>query len=157
VTQFHGGDAFNVIPQTVELGGTIRTFKLEIRDKVLKRVEEIVNKTAEAFGCVAKFNNTRLTPAVINDPGTIRIVQSAAQKALPELIMDSSAPITMGSEDFAYMLEKVPGCFVFVGSANAERGLNYSHHHPKFDVDEKALSYAAALMAQSAVDILNTL
>jgi amidohydrolase len=93
---------------------------------------------------------------VINDAGTIKIVQSAAQKALPELTVDSSAPITMGSEDFAYMMEKVAGCFVFVGSANAERGLNYSHHHPKFDVDEKALSYAAALMAQSAVEILNS-
>jgi amidohydrolase len=156
VTQFHGGEAFNVIPQTVELGGTIRTFKMEVREIVLKRVEEIVTKTAEAFCCHAEFKNTQLTPAVINDAGTIKIVQSAAQKALPELTVDSSAPITMGSEDFAYMLEKVPGCFVFVGSANAGRGLNFSHHHPKFDVDEKALSYSAALMAQSAVDILNT-
>jgi amidohydrolase len=145
-----------VIPQTVELGGTIRTFKLEVRDTVLKRVEELVTKTAEAFGCQAEFKNTRLTPAVINDSGMIKIVHSSANKALPELTVDSSAPVTMGSEDFAYMMEKVPGCFVFVGSANAERGLNFSHHHPKFDVDEKALSYAAALMAQSAVDILNT-
>jgi amidohydrolase len=156
VTQFHGGDAFNVVPQTVELDGTIRTFKLEVRDTVLKRVEEIVLKTADAFGCQAEFKNTRLTPAVINDSRTIKIVQSAAQKALPDLTVDSSAPITMGSEDFAYMMEKVPGCFVFVGSANSEKGLNYSHHHPKFDVDEKALSYAAALMAQTAVDILKT-
>ncbi len=155
VTQFHGGDAFNVIPQTVELGGTIRTFKPDVRDSVLRRVETLATKTAESFGCTAEFINTRLTPAVINDPETIRIVQSAAKKVLPHLTIDASAPITMGSEDFAYMMEKVPGCFVFVGSANAERGLNFSHHHPKFDVDEQALSYAAALMAQSAIEILN--
>jgi len=156
VTQFHGGDAFNVIPQTVELGGTIRTFKLDVRDTVLKRVEEITVQTAEAFGCKAEFTNTRLTPAVINDSRTIKIVQEAAGKVLPELTVDTSAPVTMGSEDFAYMMEKVPGCFVFVGSANAEKGLNYSHHHPKFDVDERALVNAAALMAQSAVEILNS-
>jgi len=156
VTQFHGGDAFNVIPQTVELGGTIRTFRLEVRDIILKRVEEIASKTAESLGCNAEFVNTRLTPAVINDSDTIRIVQSAAKKVLPLLTMDASSPITMGSEDFAYMMEKIPGCFVFVGSANADRGLNYSHHHPKFDVDEQALSYAAALMAQSAIEILNS-
>jgi amidohydrolase len=156
VTQFHGGDAFNVIPQTVELGGTIRTFKLDVRDYVLKRVEEITVQTAEAFGCKAEFTNTRLTPAVINDSRTIKIVKEAAGKVLPELKVDTSAPVTMGSEDFAYMMEKVPGCFVFVGSANAEKGLNYSHHHPKFDVDERALVDAAALMAQSAVEILNS-
>jgi amidohydrolase len=156
VTQFHGGDAFNVIPQTVELGGTIRTFKLDVRDTVLKRVEEITVQTAGAFGCKAEFTNTRLTPAVINDSHTIKIVQEAAGKVLPELTVDTSAPVTMGSEDFAYMMEKVPGCFVFVGSANAERGLNYSHHHPKFDVDERALVDAAALMAQSAVELLNS-
>jgi amidohydrolase len=156
VTQFHGGDAFNVIPQTVELGGTIRTFKLDVRGNVLKRVEEITVQTADAFGCKAEFANTRLTPAVINDSRMIKIVQEAAGKVLPELTVDTSAPVTMGSEDFAYMMEKVPGCFVFVGSANAEKGLNYSHHHPKFDVDERALVDAAALMAQSAMEILNT-
>lgn len=156
VTQFHGGDAFNVIPQTVELGGTIRTFKLDVRGNVLKRVEEIAVQTADAFGCKAEFANTRLTPAVINDSRIIKIVQEAAGKVLPHLTLDTSAPVTMGSEDFAYMMEKVPGCFVFVGSANAEKGLNYSHHHPKFDVDERALVDAAALMAQSAMEILNT-
>jgi amidohydrolase len=61
----------------------------------------------------------------------------------------------MGSEDFAYFSEKVPACFFMVGSANAERGLNYGHHHPRFDFDEAALPRAAALMAQSALDLLS--
>jgi amidohydrolase len=156
VTQFHGGDAFNVIPQTVELGGTIRTFDLKVRDLVLKRVAEITSGIAEALGCQAEFRNMRLTPPVINDSTTIKLVQKAAGKVLPDLTLDESAPITMGSEDFAFMMEKVPGCFIFVGSANAERGLDYGHHHPKFDVDERALSQAAALMAQSAIEILNS-
>jgi amidohydrolase len=156
VTQFHGGDAFNVIPQTVELGGTIRTFDPQVRELVLKRVAEITSGISEALGCQAEFRNIRLTPAVVNDSSTIKLVQNAARQVLPELTLDESAPITMGSEDFAFMMEKVPGCFIFVGSANADRGLNYSHHHPKFDVDEQALSQAAALMAQSAIEILNS-
>jgi amidohydrolase len=156
VTQFHGGDAFNVIPQIVELGGTIRSFKPEVRDLVLERADKITTGIAEALGCQAEFKNTRLTPAVINDSSTIKLIQAAANQVLPELDVDESAPITMGSEDFAYMMEKVPGCFVFVGSANADRGLNYSHHHPKFDVDERSLPQAAALMAQSAIEILNS-
>ena len=156
VTQFHGGDAFNVIPQTVELGGTIRTFNPEVREMVIRRSEEIATKIAEAMGCKAEFTNTRLTPAVINDGKTIKLIQTAASKVLPDLDVDTSAPTTMGSEDFAFIMEKVPGCFVFIGSANTEKGLDYGHHHPKFDVDEQALIYAAALMAQSAVEILNS-
>jgi len=156
VTQLHGGDAFNVIPQTVVLGGTIRTFDPKVREIVLRRVSEITSGISEALGCQAEFRNTRLTPAVINDSATIKLVQKAARQVLPELTLDESAPITMGSEDFAFMMERVPGCFVFVGSANAELGLNYNHHHPKFDVDEQALSQAAALMAQSAIEILNS-
>jgi len=156
VTQFHGGDAFNVIPPVVELGGTIRSFKPEVRDLVLKRFSEIILGSAEAFGCHAEIKNVRLTPAVVNEPATVKEVQAAARKVLPDCSVDASAPITMGSEDFAFMLEKVPGCFFFVGSANAERGLNYGHHHPKFDVDEEALPRAAALMAQSAIEILKS-
>jgi amidohydrolase len=156
VTQFHGGDAFNVIPPVVELGGTIRTFKPEVRELVIKRFFEVTKGTSEALGCQVEIKHTRLTPAAINEQRTVRLVQAAAKKILPDSTVDASAPITMGSEDFAFMMEKVPGCFFFVGSANTERGLNYGHHHPKFDVDELALPQAAALMAQSAVEILNS-
>jgi amidohydrolase len=156
VTQFHGGDAFNVIPQTVELGGTIRTFKPEVRELVLKRMTEITTGIGESLGCTVEFTNIKLTPAVINDSSTIKLAQKAARTVLPGLTVDESAPITMGSEDFAFMMEKIPGCFIFVGSANAERGLNFGHHHPKFDVDEQALPMAAALMAQTAIEILNS-
>jgi len=61
----------------------------------------------------------------------------------------------MGSEDFAFILEKVPGCFFFVGSANPEKGLDAAHHHPKFDIDEAALPRAAALMTAAVIDFLS--
>ena len=68
--------------------------------------------------------------------------------------LDSAGYFTMGAEDMAYMQEKVPGCYFFVGSANQERGLNYGHHHPKFDFDERAMITGVALMASAAVDLL---
>ena len=67
---------------------------------------------------------------------------------------NTSGYLTMGAEDMAFMLEKVPGCYFFVGSANAEKGLNYGHHHPKFDFDEAALPRAAALMTNAIAEIL---
>jgi amidohydrolase len=153
VTEFHGGDAFNVIPQTVTLEGTIRTFELEVRDIVLKRFDEIVDGVVESMGCKAEIELVRMTPSLINQPEIAAYAQAAAKKVLPDHFLDT-ANMTMGSEDFAFFMEKIPGCFFFVGSANAEKNLNYPHHHPKFDVDETALPHAAALMAQAAVEAL---
>jgi amidohydrolase len=60
----------------------------------------------------------------------------------------------MGSEDFSFMMHDIPGCFLMVGSANPEKGLNYGHHHPKFNIDETCLPYAVGILAQGAVEIL---
>jgi metal-dependent amidase/aminoacylase/carboxypeptidase family protein len=62
----------------------------------------------------------------------------------------------MGSEDMAYMMDDVPGCFLFIGSANPEQGLDAHHHHPDFDIDERSLLYASALLANAALDFLNS-
>jgi len=87
---------------------------------------------------------------------TLQMVQDAARRVLPQSELSTVNQITMGSEDFAYFMEKTPACFFFVGSANAERNLNYGHHHPRFDFDEAVLPQAAALMAQAAVDLLSS-
>jgi amidohydrolase len=157
VTTFHGGEAFNVIPPEVNLTGTIRTFDLDVRDIVIKRFHEIVFGISEAMGCTAEIEMMRLTPAVINDTRIATAVQAAARKILPHDILDNSSYITMGAEDFSFFMQKTPGMFFFVGSANDKRGLNYGHHHPKFDFDEAALLRSAALMAQAAVELLNDL
>ncbi|MEJ5225458.1 MAG: amidohydrolase [Anaerolineales bacterium] len=154
VTTFHGGHAFNVIPQTAEMTGTIRTFKPEVRDLTLRRFKEVVEGVAQSLGCMADVQLFHTAPAVINNAAVTNIVQQAAAKVLPNHHIDANNMATMGSEDFAFFLNQAPGMFFFVGSANAERGLTYSHHHPKFDVDEAALPQAAALMAQAAVDLL---
>ena len=154
VCTIHGGEAFNVIPQTVDLAGTIRTFEPEVREKVLERFEVIVYGLAETMGCQAEVELQRLTPAVINQPEKAARVAEVARRIFPKAEIDTGDYVTMGSEDFAFIMEKVPGCFFFIGSANKEKGLNASHHHPRFDFDEQALPHGAALMASAVAEFL---
>jgi amidohydrolase len=154
VTMLHSGTAFNVIPQEAALEGTIRTFDPAVRAKVLKRFEEIVRGVGEAMGCQTEISLKRLTPALINDPAIAARVQETARRLLPQATLSTDGYVTMGAEDAAYLLEKVNGCFFFVGSADTSRHLDYGHHHPKFDFDEQALAQGAALMAAAAADIL---
>ncbi len=152
VAAIHGGEAFNVIPPSVELKGTIRTFDPVTRQMVLQRFKDIVEHVASAMGCQVEIDLRVLTPAVVNDPGITRRVQQMAGARLPFSV--ETGYRTMGSEDMSVILQKIPGCFVFVGSANAEKGLNAPHHHPRFDIDEAALPVTAALLASAAVDFL---
>jgi amidohydrolase len=154
VTMIHGGETFNVIPPDVKMEGTIRTFEPAVRETVLRRFDEIVRGVAAAMGCTADVKVKRVTPAMINADQVARRVQDVTREVLPEADLDMSGHLTMGAEDMAFMLEKVPGCYFFVGSANKEKGWDYGHHHPKFDFDESALPRAAALMASAVADFL---
>ncbi len=155
VCTIHGGETFNVIPPGVELTGTIRTFESDVRERVLQRFEETVRGIAGALNCQAEIELRRLTPVTVNQPETAGIIQEVAHRLFPEAEIDPANFVTMGSEDFAFILEKVPGCFFFIGSANLEKGLDAAHHHPKFDFDEVVLSRAAALMSAAVVNLLS--
>ncbi|MGE5641949.1 MAG: M20 metallopeptidase family protein [Byssovorax cruenta] len=155
VTTVNSGTAFNVIPQTAELTGTIRTFDPSVRQKVVDRFEQIARGVGEALGCQVDVDVKRMTPALINDDEIAATVQNSARRVLSESELDTAAYTTMGAEDMAFMQEKVPGCFFFVGSNDTARHLDYGHHHPKFDFNEEALIRASALMATAAMDVLN--
>ncbi len=152
VATIHGGEIFNVIPPQVEMKGTIRTFSPKVREKVLERFHDIVQGVAAAFGCQAEIELTPLTPAVMNDPQITARVQSLVSEVLPDSQLETNER-TMGSEDMAFILKEIPGCFFFIGSANAEKGLDAAHHHPRFDIDEQALPRAAALMCAAVFSI----
>lgn len=154
VTSMIGGEAFNVIPETVELRGSIRSFDPKVRELVLERFQKIVIGVSEAMGCIAEVDLQKITPATVNDREMAERVRGVAAQILPEAELDADER-TMGSEDMAYMMEDIPGCYFFVGSANHERGLDAAHHHPKFDFDERALPRAVALMAAAVVEFLN--
>jgi amidohydrolase len=156
VTTVNAGTAFNVIPQIAELTGTIRTFDPAVRQKVVTRFEQIARGVGEALGCQVDAEVKRMTPALINDEAITSKVQDVARRVLSESDLHTIGYITMGAEDMAFMQEKVPGCYFFVGSNDKARHLDYGHHHPKFDFNEEALVRASALMASAAMDVLNT-
>lgn len=153
VTTIHGGEAFNVIPPQIKMEGTIRTFEPEVRTRLLERFHELIQGVAGGMGCQAEAEILHITPAVINDPHITGQVQQVARELLPDCELATDYR-TMGSEDMAFMMQEIPGCYFFIGSANAERELNYPHHHPKFDVDERALVHGSALMAAAATNFL---
>jgi amidohydrolase len=90
---------------------------------------------------------------VVNDPKLAQQVYQVAKEVFPEADI-STQERTMGSEDMSFMMEDIPGCYFFIGSADHERGLDAGHHHPKFDFNEDALVTGAALMASVVVDFL---
>ncbi|MBN1665589.1 MAG: amidohydrolase [Anaerolineales bacterium] len=151
-TSIHGGTTFNVIPPEVTLEGTIRTFKPETRQLVLRRFEEIVHGIANSLRCQAAVDLEMVTPAVINDAHLSSRVQALVQQLFPGEQLDIHEQ-TMGSEDMAFMMDDIPGCYFFVGSANPAQDLAAPHHHPRFDFDEQALPRAVALMTAAALDL----
>jgi amidohydrolase len=154
VTNIHGGTAFNVIPPEVRLEGTIRTFDNAVRQRVVERFEQIARGVGEGMGCQVEVEIKRITPALVNNEALTSRVGETAQRVLSESTLDSGYQ-TMTAEDMAFMQEKVPGCYFFVGSNDRASGLDYGHHHPKFDFDEEAMIRGSALMAAAAMDILN--
>lgn len=156
VGTFHGGDRFNIIPQTVVLEGTLRTYSLktakEARDVILK----IAQQTAGAFGATAELEYEKFTDPVANDDALLnRIAQEAAVELYgPEALVPMEK--LTGSEDFCYYMEKTPGFFAFLGCANPEIGAVYGNHSDKFKVDEDALHRGSAYYAQFARDYLKT-
>jgi amidohydrolase len=154
VTSIHAGTAFNIIPQTAELNGTIRSFDPAVRKLVLERFEQVVTGIATSMGCESGITLKQVTAPVINNEAVAASVHRSAQAVFPDMEIADYSYLTMGAEDMGYMQEKVDGCYFFVGSANDEKNLNYNHHHPKFDFDEEALVNGVALMATAAADLL---
>jgi len=155
VTMVQTGDAFNIIPKECLMRGTIRTFQPEIRALVLRRFEELCVGLAESFQCAASVKTKRIAPSVSNDENAARELRALARKLYPDAEV-SADERTMGSEDMAFMMDEIPGCYIFVGSSNAEKGLDAPHHNPKFDIDEACLTRAAALVASSTWHLLET-
>lgn len=153
VTSLHTGEAFNVIPARASMQGTIRTFSPQVRQRVLGRFQKIVEGVGAAMECQVDCQVRSISPAVVNDPDMAGRVRKAAHQVLPDSQIEAEYR-TMGAEDMAFMLQKLPGCFFFIGSANPDQGLDAPHHHPRFDFDERALVHAAALMAGAAWDYL---
>jgi amidohydrolase len=120
-----------------------------------ERLTRVAQGVAGALGCRATVEITPGNPAVVNDPAVAELARRAALRVVePEKVVVPTP--TMGGEDMAIYFERVPGCFVFVGSANPERGLDHPHHSPFFDFDESALAVGCEFLVQAAEEALRT-
>lgn len=146
VGTLHGGSAVNIIPDRVDMGGTMRTYKAEVRETLVRRLREVLEGVAAACGAQVDLELGAVLPAVNNDEAVTAVVRRAAE-AIVGAGHVSSSHRTMGSEDASLFMEKVPGCYFFLGSANHERGLDAPHHSARFDFDETVLPLGAATMA----------
>ena len=123
VTQVHGGDTWNVIPQEVVLRGTVRTFQSEIQDLIERRMGEIVAGIAATFEMSATLRYERRYPATVNSPAETRHALAAATALLGAANVDTDPTPSMASEDFAFMLQAKPGCYIWLGGG---RGTGYA-------------------------------
>jgi len=145
-----GGKTHNITPNFVEMSGTVRTYDPATRDLIEKRLREVVESTAEAFGCQGELSYAREFSAVTNDP----IATAIARAAVEEIGGLGSAVIPIpstGGEDFALYMEKAPGCFLFLGVGNPEIGAIHPWHSPLFVADDSYLWLGAGALAQAAV------
>ncbi|RPJ00999.1 MAG: amidohydrolase [Chloroflexi bacterium] len=146
VTMFKSGDSFNVIPPSALLRGTIRAFDTDVMALLGQRIRELSTGIAEALGCSAEVRVEQLTLPVVNAAEVNAHLRPVFARVAPEVhLLDEYR--MMVAEDMSYFLDKVPGTFFLVGSANTERGLDYPHHHPRFDFDEAAIPLAVELLA----------
>jgi len=147
VTQIHGGSAHNVIPNSVTLGGTVRTFDADLRDLMPQRMEQLIKGITEGYGASYTFDYQRGYRALHNDPATTAVLREVTREALgPDIQIVEGTP-NMGGEDFSAYLTKVPGTFIVIGAGGPDAA---PHHHPRFTVDERALEHGVRLYAAAA-------
>jgi amidohydrolase len=148
VGQLQAGNACNVIADTAFMRGTVRYFNPQYQDFFGQRIKEIVAGICQAHGATYTLDYYRLYPPVINDPQIAELVRSVATEVIETPLGVVPECQTMGGEDMSFFLQEVPGCYFFLGSANAEQGLAYPHHHPRFDFDEQVLALGVEMFAR---------
>ncbi len=152
VGKLEGGSARNIIPQTVKFSGSFRLFREETREFVKTRIGEVARGVAAAMGCRADVDFGLGIGAVINDAGvTARAKNVLASYADSVNVVEKP---WMASEDVGLLMQRNPSAYLLVGSANRERGLDYPHHHPRFDIDEDVLPLSVGMMSAVVADYL---
>lgn len=151
VGKINGGCAENIIAPEVLMEGTIRALDPATREYLDRRVEELPKAVASSMRATAEVNVNRGYPPTINNPEFTRFFQEAAISLFGSDSVREIGEPSMGAEDMAYFLERVPGTYFGLGTHSGDDRTSYPHHHPKFDVDEAALWKGTAVMAETAV------
>ncbi|MBK9362246.1 MAG: amidohydrolase [Rubrivivax sp.] len=149
VGAFHAGEAPNVIPETAELRLSVRAFRPDVQDLLERRITEIAHAQAAVYGATAEVDYQRRYPVLRNDPAQTEFCKQVVRDWLgDEGMLDITEPVT-GSEDFAFFLEKVPGCYVFIGNGEGSEG-GCMVHNPGYDFNDRVLPTGASYWVRLA-------
>ena len=152
ITQFHAGHTDNVIPQTATLGGTARSFSPEMRALIERRLGAIARGVGEALGVEVAVTYERGYPPTVNSEAETELAARAAAAVAGEANVDRAPAPVMGAEDFAFMLERRPGSYVFIGNGGGEDAPMV--HHPAYDFNDEVLPFGASYWSQLVEQIL---
>lgn len=153
VGSFHAGETYNVIPDQAVIKGTVRTFKPEIQNLIIEQMETLLRTLCLAKKADYEFHYEKGYPPVVNHSKETELAAACAKKVVGIENVFETDPLMVG-EDFSYYLRKVPGTFFLTGAGNPEKLASFPHHHAKFDIDERAMLYAAKVLAAAAIQYL---
>ncbi|GAA3729439.1 N-acetyl amino acid acetylase SndC [Salinicoccus jeotgali] len=148
ITMFNAGHQHNIIPDTVEVGGTIRTFNHETQAVMINELKKCLEGLVTTTGITYDLDYMKGYPPVVNDTDKTDLVLQAATDISTVQEVQELEP-DLGGEDFSYYLQRVPGTFYYTGTRNTNFKADYPHHHGKFDIDEKGLTNAVSVMVKS--------
>lgn len=153
VTKFVGGTTHNVIPGSVEICGTVRSFDPKLRESMPGKMERVVKGITEAHEAEYEFSYEFGYRPVVNDEEVTRILEETVLEVFGEEAIERIMP-TMGGEDFSAFQQKAPGAFFYVGAGNEEKGITYPHHHARFTIDEDSLEVGVKMFINAALKVL---
>tara|TARA_B100000927_G_scaffold290928_1_gene291166 strand:- start:477 stop:1649 length:1173 start_codon:yes stop_codon:yes gene_type:complete len=153
VTQFHGGDAYNVIPNEIEIKGTVRCFSSKVQASVEGQMEKITESICKAYGAKFNFEYERRYPATINSHEEVETSLKVARGISGDGMVNSSPTPSMGSEDFAFMLQEKPGSYIWIGNGDKEGSCML--HNPGYDFNDEILPIGATYWVEMAQEILS--
>jgi hippurate hydrolase len=146
VTRIHGGDAYNVIPQTAHLAGTARAFSRDLMALIEASMRRIAKGVAEAFGASAEVDFRFLFAPTVNDAREAEFAAGICAELVGAQNVARNPPLIMASEDFSFMLEKVPGCYINIGNGAGEGGCEV--HNPGYDFNDAVLPLGVSFFAR---------
>ena len=146
VTKINAGDAYNVIPQTAQLSGTVRAFTREVMSLIETGMRRVVNGTAEAFGAAAEVDFRVIFAPTVNDAAQADFMAAVCAEIVGEANVNRNPSLIVASEDFSFMLEKVPGCYINIGNGAGEDACEV--HNPAYDFNDQALALGASVFAR---------
>ena len=153
IGKFVGGEAANVIANSVEISGTVRSFDLKFRESMPILMERVIKGITEAHGASYEFNYLTGYRPVINDNEVTKLMEETVREVYGEKAVDHQKP-TMGAEDFSAFQQKEPSNYFLIGAGNKEKGITYPHHHPRFTFDEDAMEYGVNIFIHAVRKIL---